>query len=290
MEHARSRRNRFILSVLILAAANAVVWSFIAGAGSAPARIAFLEVGQGDSALVEFPNGGSTAQLLVDGGPPNGAALRELGKLLPPHDRYLDLVVMTHPQEDHFGGLIELARRYDIGAFLWSGREGTTDSYRELMRTLEARGVRKIMVGAGDRVRIGSDKVLVLAPTRELLSTRDLNETSVVLETVLEGVRALFTGDAGKEMEAVLTREGVGPVDILKVGHHGSRFSSSESFLAALEPALAIIPVGKNSYGHPTSEVLGRLVRIGASVFRTDERGTIEVLPRDGALSLRPAR
>lgn len=290
MEHTRSRRNRFILSALTLAAANVVVWSFIVGAGSVPARIAFLEVGQGDSGLVEFPNGGAAVQLLVDGGPPNGAALRELGKLLPPHDRYLDLVVMTHPQEDHFGGLIELARRYDIGAFLWSGREGTTDSYRELMQTLEDRGVRKIVVGAGDRITIGNGKIAVLAPTSELLSARDLNETSVVLKIVFEGVRALFTGDAGKEAETVLIRAHAGPVDILKVGHHGSRFSSSEQFLAALEPALAVIQVGKNSYGHPTRDALERLLRIGATVFRTDERGTIEIHPVGGAVRISSVR
>jgi competence protein ComEC len=88
----------------------------------------------------------------------------------------------------------------------------------------------------------------------------------------------------------VLTRADIGPVDILKVGHHGSRFSSSEPFLAALEPALAVIQVGKNSYGHPTEDVLGRLSRIGATVLRTDEHGTVEVRPQEEAITIRTVR
>jgi len=213
-----------------------------------------------------------------------------LGRALPPTDRYLDLVLMTHPQEDHFGGLIEVLRQYDVGAFLLSGRSRDTDAYRELVRVIGERGIRMVELGSGDRIRTSGGTVRILSPTPDLLRSDDLNDTTLVARVENAGVSALFTGDAGTPVERTLVRAGIGPVDVLKVGHHGSRFSSSEEFLRVLRPAVAVIEVGKNTYGHPTPETLGRLRAVGAAIFRTDERGTIEVRPAGSGLRVSTAR
>ncbi|MDO8469826.1 MAG: MBL fold metallo-hydrolase [bacterium] len=286
MRILEKHKEKILILALALLALDIVVWRGVL-ASSAETRFLFLDVGQGDSELVEFPAGGGQAggvQLLIDGGPPTGAVLRELGRALAPTDRYIDLVLMTHPQEDHFGGLIEVLRQYDVGAFLSSGRSRDTDAYRELIRVIEERGIRMVELGAGDRIRTSGGTVRILSPTPDLLRSDDLNDTTLVARVESGGVSALFTGDAGAPVERTLVRAGVSPVDILKVGHHGSKFSSSEEFLRALRPAVAVIEVGKNSYGHPTSETLARLRAAGAAIFRTDERGTIEV--RLGGLGL----
>ncbi|MFA6365123.1 MAG: MBL fold metallo-hydrolase [Candidatus Paceibacterota bacterium] len=235
----------------------------------------FFDVGQGDSEFVVLPGG---ARMLIDGGPANGRVMNELARTMSQGERYIDLVLMTHPQLDHFGGLIDVAKQYTIGAFLWSGRGSNAPAFQELLNELRNNHTQMISLGAGDSIRSNESNITILSPTPAFLHDTDLNNSTVVAEVMAANTSALFVGDIGTEVEEYLTHTFNMRADILKVPHHGSRFSSSESFLREVHPKVAIIEVGKNSYGHPTPEVLSRLSSVGARILRTDLNGAAEIV------------
>lgn len=268
-------KNKTVIFLAALAVAVALVFSEI-GASLGGGRFAayFLNVGQGDTSLLIFPSG---VKMLIDGGPPNGRVLAELAKTLPSTDRYLDLVVMSHPQSDHFGGLIEVVKRYRVGAFLAPAREGEGSAFAELRFALAERGVRTVTLGRGDAIANTETRVDILSPTHAFLTGKETNDAALAMVVRNEEMSLLMAGDAGEKVEASLIPYLTAPVHILKVSHHGSKFSSGAAFLKAARPALAVIEVGKNSYGHPTPEALARLAAAGAHVFRTDEDGTMKI-------------
>lgn len=265
----------FILDILVF-------WQ-IAGsvAGNNKLSLYFLPVGQGDSELAVLPGG---AKLLIDGGPPDSLVLKDLDKILSPRDRYIDLVISTHPQQDHFGGLIEVLKRYKVGTFIWNGEMGTNPAMNDLMSIIKKNKVPVVSLAAGDKITYGGSNIDVLSPVAG--GKADINEDALVLALQSGGTRTLFTSDVGAKIEANILNFYAEPIDILKVGHHGSKFSSTASFLSALKPKVAVIEVGKNSYGHPTLEVLSRLADISAQVFRTDRDGLIKFEPIAGALQI----
>ena len=289
----QGKHNRhLLLFIAFLTVLDGVVWSliFFPRASADEFAIYFLDVGQGDGALITFPGG---VQAVIDGGPPNGRLLAELGRILPLQDRYIDLVFLSHPQLDHFGGFIDILGTYEIGTFLGNGKAGETKSYEEFARIAEAGEIPQIALRAGDRIRYGDYAVEVLSPLPEQLGEKELNESALVLALSAPAVdgaearrsfRALFTGDIGAKTERLLAGRTDLRAQVLKVPHHGSKYSSSAEFLAAVAPQVAAIGVGKNTYGHPTAEALGRLEAVGARVFRTDLDGTIKVIVDDGVL------
>ncbi len=265
----------FILDVLVL-------WQIVgSGAVNRKLSLYFLPVGQGDSELAVLPGG---VKLLIDGGPPDSLVLKDLDKILSPRDRYIDLVVSTHPQQDHFGGLIEVLKRYKVGTFIWNGEIGTNPAMDDIMEVIKENSVPTVALAAGDKITYRGSNVDVLSPVAG--GRVDINEDALVLALQSGGVMTLFTSDVGTKTETSILNSYVGPIDILKVGHHGSKNSSSAKFLSVLKPKVAVIEVGKNSYGHPTPEVLSRLADIGAQIFRTDQDGLLKFEPLDGALRI----
>ena len=285
-------RKTLITFIILLAVLDGVVWSFIVAPRPNADEFAlyFLDVGQGDAALATFPG---DVQVVIDGGPPNGRLMTELARILPPYDRYIDLLVMTHPQLDHYGGLLDAVRDYRTGLFVTNGRRGETRAAEVIPEVLAETHTAAIALEAGDRVRYGDYRLDVLSPSATYLTTADLNESGLVmLLTTPEGVRALYTADIGEKTETMLIeryKEGL-RAQVLKVGHHGSKFSSSKRFLDAVRPHVATIGVGKNSYGHPTSEALSRLRATGAEVLRADHHGTVKVIVEDGNLRVHADR
>lgn len=236
----------------------------------------FFDVGQGDSELLNF----GPVQILVDGGPPNSKALKGIERALGPEDRYIDLVILTHPHLDHFGGLIDVMDRYSVGKFMTDGTENeTAKAYKSLKQP-------DLSLGEGDTITYGDYKLTVLGPNAAERADPDPNKASVVL--MLEGpeTRILYAGDMHAENEARLGKEYKLKADVLKVAHHGSRFSSSAAFLKELEPKVAVIGVGKNSYGHPAPAALARLADVNAKTHTTLGRGTIKVVPKNGQLKI----
>ncbi|MGC9610806.1 MAG: MBL fold metallo-hydrolase [Minisyncoccia bacterium] len=274
-----------ISSVLILFfVLDVLVFRQIAGAsGAKSAFLYFLPVGQGDSELAILPGG---VKMLVDGGPPDSSVLNGLDKIFSPRDRYIDMVIMTHPQQDHFGGLVEVLRRYKIGVFIWNGETGDNPAVRDLLSVVYENKIPNLVLAAGDGIKYGGSQMKVLWPQSHIEGKININEDALIFDLESGGMKALFTGDAGEETESEILKVFPESVDVLKVGHHGSKFSSSEDFLSVIRPKVAVIEVGKNTYGHPTAEALNRLADAGAKIFRTDKDGLIKLESSIGALKI----
>ncbi|MDZ4278268.1 MAG: MBL fold metallo-hydrolase, partial [Dehalococcoidia bacterium] len=197
-------------------------------------------------------------------------------------DRAIDVVALTHPQEDHLAGLIDALERYDVGQVIATPREADTDTYHEWRDLIGRRGIPSRAAGAGDAIDLGGGARLeVLGPTREALASGDVNDASLVLKLTWGEVSFLLTGDIEvRGEEALLASDADLRSTVLKLAHHGSNTSSSAAFLRAVEPAVAVVSVGAdNTFGHPSPEVLQRLSE--SAVFRTDRHGTVR-LSTDG--------
>ena len=245
--------------------------------------VRFFSVGQGDASLLRFPSG---ERWLIDGGPDN-TVLSKLGQSLPWYERRIDVLIPTHADADHITGLIEVARRYDIGRVYLS-----VDDANVRMRMLQEalKDVPKITVRAGDLLQDGEVRVAVLAPDDVEVNALDRNERSVVLLVESEGRSLLFTGDASADIERRFVHH-LGKVDVYKAGHHGSYTSSSYELLSRMTPSIAIISSGEeNRYGHPHGVVLERLKAVGAEILRTDTMGDIEVIVSGGGLEVERGR
>ncbi|MDP3953340.1 MAG: MBL fold metallo-hydrolase [bacterium] len=266
------------LSFLVLIGFNLVIWQGVFERVSPhPLEVYFLDVGQGDSQLIVFPDG---VKMLIDGGP-DKEVLFELEEVLPSTDRYLDMIFMTHPQLDHYGGLRDIVDRYQIGAFVFSGREGEGEAWEIFRDLLIEAEVPVVLVGQGDRV-VHAEAILdVLWPDKEFLGHREVNESSLVMELQSEGIEVLLTGDIGPPTEEKLLEIYDMDTDVLKVAHHGSRFSTSLDFLGEATPALSVVQVGSNSFGHPTEATLQRLSKAGSRVYRTDKDGRVKLMLED---------
>lgn len=273
-----SRKIKYAL-LFALAAITISIWYAVVVESRHTLRVAFLNVGQGDAALIESPNGN---QLLLDGGP-GTATLGELGRVMPFYDRSLDALLISHPNLDHFAGFIEVLKRYDVGYDLESGRAHTIPEYAEFEKSVTAHGVRKVLIRRGTTIDLGGGAVLeILSPEERDMAAKNLNDTMVVARLTYGGTAFLFAGDMERGLESRLVLNGDDlAAQVLKVGHHGSKTSSSEIFLIKVHPQFAVVEVGKNNYGHPNGDVLARLASYGAQVLRTDTDGTI-IFESDG--------
>ncbi|PYP43971.1 MAG: DNA internalization-related competence protein ComEC/Rec2 [Gemmatimonadetes bacterium] len=237
----------------------------------------FLDVGQGDAAALRTPNG---RWIVIDGGPRTPE--RDAGRrVVVPFLRgqgvgRVAVLVATHGDADHLGGLPAVVESFDPELVLEPGEPLGRPLYLEFLAGVEASGARWHPARAGDRVEVDGVVLEVLSPDSLWLRLPlDVNEHGVVLRVRYGAVRLLFQADAGLPVESRLAGT-VGRVDLLKVGHHGSRSATSDEWLDELEPRTAVISVGRhNNYGHPAPDVLARLARHGVTVFRTDQSGTI---------------
>ena len=243
-------------------------------------RITVLDVGQGDAILVEV----SGRRMLIDGGPDPSRLSTELDRIIPAWDRRIDLLVASHPHEDHLAGLPKLLDRYRIFSVIGSEDRGggpAASSWREI---LQRSRISYNQVFTGERLQLGAARLNVLWPDRTYLSLppgndgRALNDRSIVLRIDVPGFSALFTGDIESDIDARIIHNITSPVDLLKSPHHGSKASASRALLSVLDPRVAVVSVGaKNSYGHPSAETLQRLGERGAVVERTDLNGTVTI-------------
>ena len=237
----------------------------------APLRIVFFDVGQGDAILISEGN----TQVLIDGGRDGKILLGKLGSFLPFWDRDIEVMIATHPDADHIGGLPSALRRYRVNHFLDNGSKSESDIYQDLQRSIEESSTtERSVLGAGSRIVFPGGAVLsVLFPENGLANTyHETNKGSIVARLDYKEESFLFTGDLPQE-ETVLP--GIKTIRVLKVAHHGSRYSTSAKWLSLVSPREAVVSVGKNRYGHPASEVIDRLRQAGVQVIRTDQGGDI---------------
>jgi competence ComEA-like helix-hairpin-helix protein len=234
-------------------------------------KVHFINVGQGDSSLIVSPNGKT---MLIDGGD-RGAGDEVVSYLNQLGIYTIDLMVSTHPDEDHIGGLIDVLQQVKVNKVLLSGKEHTTDTYMEYMSLIDQKNIPVNFAIEGNYVNFDEDlKVEVLNSTS---GSSSLNEASVVLKLTYGTVDFMLTGDAFVENELDMVRDYNVEAEILKVGHHGSNTSTSATFLNEVDPEVGILSYGDNSYGHPTSEVVNRLWDYGVNLYSTCTSGDIVV-------------
>jgi len=265
-------------------------------------HVVFCDVGQGDATLIIKGN----FQMVVDGGPAGEKLLSCLGKHMPFWDRKIEVVVNTHPQKDHLGGLDELVERYEVGRLVINGVFGGGKDGERLRDLVLLNGVEAVLPEAGDVLRMGSLQFDILWPEKKvgdllawngigvqplwevepqisvaavLGKNTDVNVVSVVGVLRYGEFEVLLTGDIGFDEEDELLENGnLIDVDVLKVAHHGSKYSRGDEFINKIKPEVAVINVGKNSFGHPTRETLDKLEEVGAKIYRTDLNGDVEIV------------
>lgn len=249
-----------------------------------PSRFVTFDIGQGDALFIETPR---HQQILIDGGP-NDTVLTKLSRSMPFFDRSLDLVVLTNPDADHFRGLLSVVERYRIGRFLMTNVERPihSDEYDDLRRRIAEKGIPVTVAFTGQRLLFdGGVALTVLAPDVALSGTKAkaVNDTSVVARYDAMKFSVLLTGDANEKVErGLLARRARLAATVLKVAHHGSKYASTAPFLAATRPALATLSAGRNNrYGHPSPEIVARLMALRIPLYQTSRDGDI-IVESDG--------
>ncbi|MDP2837675.1 MAG: MBL fold metallo-hydrolase [Candidatus Moranbacteria bacterium] len=236
-------------------------------------EVVFLNIGQGDAILISQGN----YQVLIDGGRTSKELLARLGRHIPFWDRTIDIIIVTHPDADHIGGLVGVLRTYQVDQVLTTGAESDTETsraFQEAMVRYSKRDPARAFRGTKVIFPQGGELVVEypFAPLAKETNNLDTNEGSIITRFTYGETSFLLTGDLPRE-ETFLSDEQ--PVTVLKVAHHGSKHSSSEQFLRKIHPKEAVISVGKNSYGHPDPGVLERLQKMSITIHRTDQKGDV---------------
>jgi len=270
-----------LLFVFLLLTANIFIFYLDWQKSHPSLTFAMLDVGQGDALFIESPTG---TQILFDGGPPK-KILNQLSRVMSPFDRKIDAILITNPDSDHISGFLDVLKTYEVGEMFEPGTLTDSKTYQNLKDEIKKDNIPDILAKRGMRLDIGGGAVIdILFPDRDV-SSWATNDGSVVAKLSYGNTSVMLTGDATIKTEGIVLKENSTAQlssTILKVGHHGSRTSSSPEFVKAVSPVYALISDGKdNKYGHPHQETLDTLSSFGAKIFRTDLLGAI-VMKSDG--------
>ncbi len=281
----RDQITAFILLLFFLV--NIVSWNYLFDINKGVFRVVFFDVGQGDAVLIKTPQ---KHYILIDGGA-GSVVLEKLGEEIPFFNKTIDLVILSHPHDDHVSGLIEVVSRYNVKDIICTGVSGESGVARRWKELIEEKGYRQARTG---KIISANDfSINILYPVENIKDkdVKDLNEVSIVARFIANDRGSfLFTGDAYKKQELEIIsnynnckkkdfdycKKFSLKSDVLKVGHHGSRTSTADEFLFAVLPKVAVIMAGEdNRYGHPHNEVLEKLKRNNIIIKRTDRDGDI---------------
>ncbi len=238
--------------------------------------VSFLDVGQGDAIFIEAPNG---KQIIIDGGP-DDSLLRRVGEVMPFYDRFVDAVIVTNPDKDHFAGFIPLLDRFTVAAVIESGTQTDTEIYAAFKERVEKENLSSRLLKIGDRLVLDERHGVVLDvlfPDRDVSGLSE-NDGSLIARLSYGDICFLLTGDTTQGVEEYLVHLYGNRLqcEVLKVAHHGSKTSSTASFVSAVSPEYAVISSGEgNTYGHPHQETLDTLESVEVRILRTDMLGTI---------------
>jgi competence protein ComEC len=267
-------KNNILLSLGIVIAVVSIFLSVLAFRSTQKLEIVFLDVGQGDATLVTTPNG---RQILIDAGVKNNLG-QTLSQYMSASDRSLDLIVMTHPDLDHVGGMVSLVDRYDIDLIMHSGLLAGAPVYAAIAERVNQKNIKTMTAEAGQVIQLDTDVHLEIYSPYSEYESLESNEFSIIARLVYKDTSVMLTGDAVKvnEYEVVETYRDRLKSDILKVGHHGSQTSTSDVFVETVNPEYGVISAGcSNRFGHPHGNVLTTLFTNQVEVFDTCNDGDV---------------
>ena len=274
---------RYLLIILLLVLFTSVLVIVYLNFSHKKSELTFamLNVGQGDALYIESPTG---TQVLVDGGPAK-KILSRLSRVMPLFDRSIDALIITNPDADHIGGFLDVLKTYKVGQVFEAGTFNDSATYKNLKNKINEKNMPVSLAKKGMRIDLGGGAIIdVLFPDRDV-SDWTTNDGSIVAELVYGDTKVILTGDATTETEKIVLENNILEsldVDILKVGHHGSRTSTGKEFVKALSPAYALISSdGGKKYGHPYQETLDTLKSFDVKILRTDLLGSI-IMKSDG--------
>jgi competence protein ComEC len=280
MESGKIRGRAITLLVLMVLAL--IAWLPIEGRSSQPTflQVRFLDVGQGDSIHIVTPDG---YEALIDGGP-SSMVLREFSQTRSFFDRTIDLVIASHFDADHVAGLVDILERYEVSTIVYAESEKDSVPARAFLNSVEAEGAQVEIAQAGQIIKLGEHTVLRIFSPYGDTSDWESNTASVIVQVVYGEVEFLLTGDAPANIENYLVEKYGGQLEseVLKLGHHGSKTSSTDIFLSTVQPQYAVVSSGKdNRYGHPHETVVERVRLLGVNLLNTADYGTL-VFESDG--------
>ena len=265
----------FIL-LIIVASCSVSYDNNVPKVDTAPLKITFINVGQGDTILVQC----GSSNMLIDAGT-NEAGTEVLEQLKKNNVDKIDILVGTHPHEDHIGSMDKVINNYEIGQIYMPKITATTKTFKDVVTAIKNKGMSVTTPVTGTSFKLGEAECTILAPNSK--SYEELNNYSIVIKLVFGNTSYLFTGDAEGVSEQEMLEKGFDlSADVLKLGHHGSSSSTTKKFLEAVNPKYAVIMCGKdNDYKHPQKSTMNKIKKTGIPVYRTDENGTI-VCTSDG--------
>jgi beta-lactamase superfamily II metal-dependent hydrolase len=242
-------------------------------------EVYFLDVGQGDAMLIKSPFG---QNILIDGGP-DRSVIRKLTATLPSWDRQIDLMILTHPHDDHVTGLVEVLKRLEVKKIIYTGAVHAGPNYLAWLKEIKAKNIPLLVTDGPQDIILGQGLCLkIIYPLKSFINqeTENLNNASIAVKIIYGKTNFLFAADLEKEAEEELIKSSIDlRSNVLKVGHHGSDTGSTEKFLKAVRPEIAVIEVGKNNkFNLPSRRVIKRLERIGAKIYQTDKHGDIKII------------
>ena len=266
-------RKGYILGTLFFAAV--LVFYAIYQKEDQQSQVVFINVGQGDGIFVGLPG---DVQILMDSGPGHGFAAK-ISNYMPFYDKDIELIILTHPHADHISGFIQVLKNYNVKNVILSGANYKSRIYQQFLDLISQEGGNIYLAKTGDTIKYQNISILkILAPLEIELgkSFKHIHEAMVVSQLNLGQKKFLLAGDMEEPLEQkLIASNAIQDIDVLKVGHHGSKTSTSEALLKVAKPEEAVIQVGHNSYGHPTPLVLNRLASFGVKVFRNDQLGDV---------------
>ncbi len=282
------KKTKILIGASILSVYLAIFFSAkVFSSNNLELQVSFLNVGQGDSVYVKAPNG---KDMLIDGGRTSGVLLKKLKNVMAPGDKKIDVVIATHPDADHIGGLQSVVENFEVGEFVESGVSAETKVYKNLLDSLALRKVPHLVARTGTTISLEEEKIIFTILSPDFVTEgEDTNEASVSGLLSFGEQTFMLTGDAPTSVEEKIVKNGINnnlnktkineinmSTDVLKLGHHGSRSATSDNFLKATNPSIAIVSAGcDNTYGHPHKEVIDKLAILKIKTISTCDSGTI---------------
>ena len=267
---------KIIYGVLLFALTVSIILGGISfwNVRSRELKVVFLNVGQGDAILISQ----GSSQVLVDSGKSGKIVLEKLGKYIPFWDRQIEGIVITHPDYDHIAGFVDVLDNYEVKTIVRTGAKSDSKTFEALSEKISKENAQNVEARSGVKMKFSRGAQLEIKYpifSKDIFS-KNTNDESVVVGVDFGESSFLLTGDLPmeKESELISATKNIG-AKVLKVAHHGSKYSTGDEFLKTVNPAEAIISVGKNNYGHPTPEVIERMERRGIKIMRTDQAGDV---------------